>query len=503
MKKWSLNLKIAGVLTILILGSITISVFSLKKMDQINSSISAITQGSASRVRLAHEMKGLYYLQMFNERGFILDESQAEMDATTQLMNRRHDEMEKKVAEYEKIATPEDKKETEEFMKVYNEWWKTSEEVQGYARAGDDKKAYDLTRHKGLEQRKRAEDLISTLVSRAQKEMAEEDARADETYEHAHKAVISISIFSVLLGSLIAALVMTAVSRSINRVIFDLTGGSEQVTQASHQIATAAEELSQASTEQASSLEETVATLEELTSMVKRNSENARAATGVCGTTRDIVGRGERGVNGLVDSMQALSLDSKRMEDIITTIDSIAFQTNLLALNAAVEAARAGEQGKGFSVVAEAVRALAQKSAVAAKDISDLIKSSVERIEQSSSFAGQSRQVFEEISSSVQKITTFNSEIADASEQQAHGIEQISRAMNQLDQVTQINAASSEEAAASAEELAGQAEALNNMVGILVETIQGAKAQAHKKPQAAVFEMPATAAPKLAKAAGE
>ncbi|HEY1079318.1 MAG TPA: methyl-accepting chemotaxis protein, partial [Bdellovibrio sp.] len=175
----------------------------------------------------------------------------------------------------------------------------------------------------------------------------------------------------------------------------------------------------------------------------------------------------------LINSMKEISQDSKKISEIISVIDDIAFQTNLLALNAAVEAARAGEQGKGFAVVAEAVRTLAQRSALAAKDISNLIKSSVGRMESGGAQVEKSGAVLTEILNSINKVTHLNQEISTASSEQAHGISQISQAMNQMDQVTQVNAASSEEAAASAEELSAQAQSMTLVIHELVRVIRG------------------------------
>jgi methyl-accepting chemotaxis protein len=247
------------------------------------------------------------------------------------------------------------------------------------------------------------------------------------------------------------------------------------VNGAAQQIATASEELSQAATEQASSLEETVATIEELTSMVQVNTQNAQAAAQLSNETSNMAVKGEKEIRELVHSMSDISSDSKKISEIINVIEDIAFQTNLLALNAAVEAARAGEQGKGFAVVADAVRSLAQRSASAAKDIADLIKRSVAKIETGSHQADQSGVALSDIVNSIKKVAQLNGEIATASAEQTNGIVQISKAMNQLDQVTQINAASSEEAAATAEELSAQSAALSDVVEVLILTVKGGK----------------------------
>jgi methyl-accepting chemotaxis protein len=206
---------------------------------------------------------------------------------------------------------------------------------------------------------------------------------------------------------------------------------------------------------------------------VSGNAQNAVQASKLSDGTNEIASRGEQDIRVLVQSMADLSKQSKQIADIITVIEDIAFQTNILALNAAVEAARAGEQGKGFSVVADAVRTLAQKSAGASKDIAVLIKQSVEKIEQSSRQASLSGQVLSDLLQSANKVAQINTAIAAANEEQANGVTQISKAMNQLDQVTQVNAATSEEAAASAEELSAQAKMLDRVVGELFIAIHG------------------------------
>lgn len=260
----------------------------------------------------------------------------------------------------------------------------------------------------------------------------------------------------------LAAFFISGPVATLQEVTEVLAESGSQINSASQQIANSSQSLSSSTTEQASSLEETVATMEELTSMVRLNTDNSKQAASLASATRDVAERGERDIKALIESIQSISADSKKIEEITTVIDDIAFQTNLLALNAAVEAARAGEQGKGFAVVADAVRSLAQRSAEAAKDIANLIRQSVEKIEQGSLQAQKGGVVLTDIVTSVRKVADLNNEIASASEEQNQGIGQIGKAMNQLDEVTQGNAAVSEEAAAAAEELSAQSVSLKS-----------------------------------------
>lgn len=299
-------------------------------------------------------------------------------------------------------------------------------------------------------------------------------ARADGTFSSTVFLGIFIGVSALLAISLAAFFIRGPVS-TLQEVTNFLMNSGGQISFASEQIANSSQQLSQSTTQQASSLEETVATMEELTTMVKNNSANSRQAAQLASETRSVAEKGEREIKALINSIQSISADSKKIEEITSVIDDIAFQTNLLALNAAVEAARAGEQGKGFAVVAEAVRSLAQRSSSAAKDIADLIKNSVQKIESGSQQASQSGVVLTEIVSSVRKVAELNNEIATASEEQSQGISQIGKAMNQLDQVTQGNAAASEEAAAAAEQLSHQSTQLKSNATSLEVIVFGQK----------------------------
>jgi methyl-accepting chemotaxis protein len=256
---------------------------------------------------------------------------------------------------------------------------------------------------------------------------------------------------AVIFGALM--ILASVVSRSVASIADRLTSAGGNVASSVEQLNEAGNSLSQSSTEAAASLEETVAALEELSSMVQMNSDNAKQAAALSISSREAAETGENEIKNLITSMTEISQSSKKIEEIISVIDDIAFQTNLLALNAAVEAARAGEQGKGFAVVAEAVRALAQRSASSAKDISSLIKDSVSQIENGSDIADKSGTVLSNIVNSIKKVSDLNNEIAAASSEQTTGIQQISKAMNQLDQASQSNAASAEEIAATSGEI--------------------------------------------------
>ncbi len=267
--------------------------------------------------------------------------------------------------------------------------------------------------------------------------------------------------------------IASRLSKNVSEVVNQLSDSCNQVNMAISQLSEAGQSLSQSSTTSAASLEETVAALEEMSSMVSMNSDNAKQAASLSQASRSAAEDGEQEMQKLVTSMHGISQSSKKIEEIINVIDDIAFQTNLLALNAAVEAARAGEQGKGFAVVAEAVRSLAQRSAVAAKDINGLIKDSVNQVDDGSKIADKAGEVLKNIVNSIKKVSDLNNEISAASSEQTTGIQQISKAMNQLDQSSQANAASSEEIAATSEEMAAQSKQMYNVVITLSNVVMG------------------------------
>jgi methyl-accepting chemotaxis protein len=239
---------------------------------------------------------------------------------------------------------------------------------------------------------------------------------------------------------------------------------ADQVAASSNELSATAQEIASGAQEQAASLEETAASLEEITSTVKQTGDNAQQASRLASSSRDVAEKGGRTVRSAVDAMSEITQSSKQIAAIITTIDEIAFQTNLLALNAAVEAARAGEQGRGFAVVATEVRHLAQRSAAASKEIKGLIGSSVRKVELGSAHVTMSGTTLEEIVGSVKHVTNIVAEIAAATREQNTGLDQVNKAVSQLDQVTQSNAAQTEELSATAESLSEQARQLQVLV---------------------------------------
>jgi methyl-accepting chemotaxis protein len=264
--------------------------------------------------------------------------------------------------------------------------------------------------------------------------------------------------------SIMAAL--KTMQESLARVVADVRGNAESVATASAQIAQGNQDLSQRTEEQASALEETAASMEQLGATVKQNADNARQANQLAQSATAVAAQGGAVVGQVVDTMKSIDDSSRKIANIISVIDGIAFQTNILALNAAVEAARAGEQGRGFAVVAGEVRSLAGRSAEAAKEIKSLITASVECVEQGNLLVGQAGATMTEVVGAIRRVTDIMGEISAASIEQSAGVSQVGEAIGQMDQVTQQNAALVEESAAAAESLRGQARQLVDAVAV-------------------------------------
>ncbi len=289
------------------------------------------------------------------------------------------------------------------------------------------------------------------------------------------RGIVSGLTGALLVGVLVSVFVIRSTNRRLREVAGIIASGANEITSASAQVSTSGQSLAAGASEQAASLEETSASLEELASMTKRNADHSVDAKKMAAETRHAADTGATDMQQMSAAMTDLQKTSANVAKIVKTIDEIAFQTNILALNAAVEAARAGEAGAGFAVVAEEVRSLAQRSASAAKESAATIQEAVHMSERGVTLSGKVVSGFAEILSKARSVDELVGEIATASREQSEGIQQINIAVNQMDQVTQTNAASAEESAASAEEMTAQAVTLQGCVFDLLQLVNGQK----------------------------
>jgi methyl-accepting chemotaxis protein len=302
---------------------------------------------------------------------------------------------------------------------------------------------------------------------------------ANTLNEHVIRAVFVFVVTSVVLVLVAIALSVTLVRHinlALSQVVQTVSIGAEQITAASGHVAASSQGLAEGASEQAASLEETSAALEEISSMTKRNADSAQQARQAAGNTRQAADAGATQMHTMQSAMQEIQAASTEIAKILKTIDEIAFQTNILALNAAVEAARAGEAGAGFAVVAEEVRALAQRAATAAQETAGKIEDSVNKSRQGVTICSDVNKGFGEIQAQILHLEKIVSEIATASGEQTQGIAQVTTTVSQMDKVTQGNASNAEETAASAEELSAQAQSLMEAVARL-QSLSGVRAE--------------------------
>ena len=308
--------------------------------------------------------------------------------------------------------------------------------------------------------------LCYVLARSILRELGGEPAYASEIVGKIARGDLSVEVTtrtgdtSSLLGA------MSQMQKDLRARVLQIRDSAGAISSASGEIASGNADLSQRTEEQASSLEETASSMEELTSAVRQNAENAKQANQLADSASAVAVKGGEVVSHVVETMSSINEASRKIADIISVIDGIAFQTNILALNAAVEAARAGEQGRGFAVVASEVRTLAQRSAAAAKEIKALIIDSVHKVEDGSRLVADAGSTMDEVVTSVKRVTEIMREISAASQEQSSGIEQVNQAVSQMDRVTQQNAALVEEAAAAAESMQQQAETLKRAVSV-------------------------------------
>jgi methyl-accepting chemotaxis protein/methyl-accepting chemotaxis protein-1 (serine sensor receptor) len=460
----------------LLICLLVLSYFSLSAVDDLRNDLDLMANRTARKIDLAGTINGTTAGMRAEVRGVIL----AGMLKNTEDIEKARSGfgnlaalMAKTIRQIRPLCyTERGKKAVDQLESDLSAWKGSFEEMAGLCAAGQLEKADEVRKKKQLpiaDQMARSADEILEIsrgqLSEAVKQSAEDVVR--------NRWFVIVCIVAALATGVLMVFVVRFVSRGLRRTAAQLAEGAEQVASAAGQVSSSSQSLAQGSSEQAASLEETSASSEEINSMARKNSENSRVAADLVSQSQHKFVQTNQSLEQMVVAMGEINSQSDKISKIIKVIDEIAFQTNILALNAAVEAARAGEAGMGFAVVADEVRNLAQRSAQAAKDTAALIEESITKSKDGKNKVDQVAVAIRTITEESSKVKTLVDEVNLGGEEQARGIEQIGKAIIQMEQVTQKTAASAEESAAAAEELNAQSETLKGIVERLTAMVDG------------------------------
>ncbi|EJN07165.1 methyl-accepting chemotaxis protein [Herbaspirillum sp. YR522] len=509
---WFYNLKIARKLILsfaaVIVLTVILGIFAIRQLDAVNQASTDIAQNWLPTIKTAQILQASLPRMRISELQMITAQQESDRSDAEKAIKTRLETLAKQRLAYEKqISEPEEKAIYEQFGKTFAAYVEVDKQLTALAQADKNEEARALFKGESNKLFRTMNDQLDGIVKVNDDGSARSDQSADNTFASARAWIVGLLAAIVVIAFALAVAVARIVSRPLNdavevaqrvaqgdltvdiratstdetgmlmhslramndslqRIVGEVRTGTDTISMASQEIATGNLDLSSRTEQQAGSLEETASAMEELTATVKQNADNARQANQLAVSASEIATQGGEVVGQVVQTMGSINESSKKIVDIISVIDGIAFQTNILALNAAVEAARAGEQGRGFAVVASEVRSLAQRSASAAKEIKGLIDDSVEKVGVGSQLVERAGSTMSEVVASVRRVTDIVGEITSASHEQSTGLDEINRAITQMDEVTQQNAALVEEAAAAAQSLQDQAGKLTQVVSV-------------------------------------
>jgi methyl-accepting chemotaxis protein len=527
--------KLGLAFVMLLLLSACIGISSIIGLAAVNHTANTLSADWMPSMRVVQDIKSQVARVRTREFQYIISSDPAEMDKYDKVIAADLDDLAKMQAQFVSLAdTAEEKQLYQDFLTMWDKYMVEDKKIRAAMRAGDDGAAKALIRGESNKLIVSLRGQIDKLVKIYGDGGTAAAASGEQTYLTARHWIIGLLGLSIVLGAAAAFLITRWLTRSLggepayaveiagriaagelsmrietapndrNSLLFamasmrdslasivgEVRSGTDMITTAAAEIAAGNDDLSARTEQQASSLEETAASMEELTSTVRQNAANADAANELARNASHIAQKGNAVVSQVVSTMGNINASAKKISDIISVIDSIAFQTNILALNAAVEAARAGEQGRGFAVVASEVRNLAHRSATAAKEIKALINDSVEQVETGSKLVSEAGTTMDDVLGSVQQVTAIMNEISAASREQSAGIEQVNQAITEMDQVTQQNSTLVEEATVASRSMQDQAHSLQELVAVFQLDQGRAAAPAHAQPVRARPQVP-------------
>ena len=531
------NLKLSSKLTAafgaMVALLLILVVVALLQISNMRHSVSEITNNQLPSVELVAQMDSAIANYRIAEIRHVINQDESAMKGIEDSLIRLRADFNTASQAFAKLmSNDEERKMYATFEAEWKKYQSLSEQILSLSRSNDDENARKLLESESLKMYEATDVSINKMVKLNHDSAVEQAAISENAAATARNAMFAGLLLSLVFAVAISTLLIRSIGRqlgaepaeaarlaqgiasgnlssridlkvgdtsslmahlksmqqSLATVVTNVREGSESVATASAEIAQGNQDLSGRTESQASALEQTAASMEELSSTVKQNADNARQANQLAMTASTVAIQGGEVVSKVVDTMKGINEASRRISDIISVIDGIAFQTNILALNAAVEAARAGEQGRGFAVVASEVRSLAGRSADAAKEIKTLINASVERVTQGTTLVDQAGSTMNEVVTAIKRVTDIVGEISSASNEQSLGVSQVGEAVTQMDRATQQNAALVEQMAAAAGSLKSQAQDLVHTVAVFqlggadagqLRALPAAKVRAH------------------------